>query len=275
MSLRVSPVFSSGIGIAMMALMSRRFLTAEWRNLLMVNFAIDPWLVRPLAPRGTEVDFWNGRCFISLVGFLFLKTRVLGLPIPFHRNFEEVNLRFYVGRQAEDGWRRGVVFIREIVPRWAIAAVARWVYNENYVACPMTSEVRLPEPDREISGLARYGWVGPAGPCAVAAEFEGQPNALTPGSEEEFITEHYWGYVSQRDGGTVEYRVAHPSWRVWRAAQARLEGRVAEFYGEAYRGILTQPPTSAFVAVGSEIAVYKGEPVHLWPEAEAPVEGTP
>lgn len=232
-----------------------RFLTAEWRNLVMLNFVIDSVQLLPFLPRGVELDAWNGKHFVSVVGFLFLRTRVLGMPIPFHCNFEEVNLRFYVRRRAEEGWRRGVVFIRELVPRWAIAFVARRVYNENYHACRMNHEVRLPDPQRGLTGLVRYGW---AGGHAVMAEFDGQPDPAKPGSEEEFITEHYWGYAKQRDGGTVEYRVEHPSWRVWRATQASLEGGVASFYGDDFQEALTGPPSSAFVADGSAIAVQRG-----------------
>src|SRR5215470_635533 len=99
----------------------------------MLNYEIDPTLLQPLVPPGTELDSWNGQSFITLVGFLFARTRVLGVPIPLHRNFEEVNLRFYVRRQAPDGWRRAVVFIQELVPRSAIAWVARSFYCENYV----------------------------------------------------------------------------------------------------------------------------------------------
>src|SRR4026208_556537 len=93
------------------------FLTAEWRRLAMLSFEIDPRVLSPLVPAGTELDEWQGRTFASLVGFLFLDTRVFGLAVPFHRNFEEVNLRFYVRRMASDGLRRGVVFVKEIVPR--------------------------------------------------------------------------------------------------------------------------------------------------------------
>src|SRR5215472_922508 len=125
--------------------MSRRFLAAEWRHLLMLNY---------------EIDSWGGRYFVSVVGFQFLRTRVLGLAIPFHRNFLEVNLRFYVRRQAADGWRRGVVFVKEVVPRFAIAAIARWVYNENYVACPMSGGALLPDPARGAVGAVEYAWTG-------------------------------------------------------------------------------------------------------------------
>jgi uncharacterized protein YqjF (DUF2071 family) len=237
--------------------MSRRFLTAEWRYLLMLNYEIDPATLRPLLPKGTELDFWEGRAYVSMVGFRFLNTRVRGWTIPFHVNFEEINLRFYVRHRAEDGWRRGVVFVKEIVPRWAIAAVARWVYNENYVARPMRSQLRLPE-STDDRGAVEYSWRGPTQWNRLAAEFGGTALLIKPGSEEEFITEHYWGYVPQRDGSTVEYRVAHPPWRVWAALGAEFTCAAAEFYGPQYAECLGGKPTSAFVAEGSAIEVYGG-----------------
>jgi uncharacterized protein YqjF (DUF2071 family) len=239
--------------------MSRRFLSAVWQNLVMLNYEIDPSVLRPLVPKGTELDPWNGRHFASVVGFLFLHTRVLGIPIPFHSNFEEVNLRCYVRRKASDGWRRGVIFVKEIVPRCAIAAVARWVYNENYVSCPMSSTMCLPDDARSTPGLVEYTWTAGARKNSVSAGFSGTPAYPLPGSQEEYITEHYWGYVPQRDGSTLEYRVEHPQWRVWRAFGAKLACDIEEVYGEQYQEALSQPPNSAFVAEGSTVAVLRGE----------------
>src|SRR5580765_6272611 len=184
------------------------FLSAEWRHLAMLNYEVDPQILQPLVPRAVELDAFQGKTFLSIVGFLFLRTRVLGMPIPFHRNFEEVNLRFYVRRQASDGtWRRGVVFVKEIVPKFAIAAVARWVYNENYISCPMSSQVQLPDPSHNLNGTVEYRWVTAERQNILHAKFSGLPTHPTAGSEEEFITEHYWGYVGQRDSSALEYRV--------------------------------------------------------------------
>jgi uncharacterized protein YqjF (DUF2071 family) len=239
--------------------MTRRFLTAVWKNLVMLNWKIEPVLLKPLVPRGTELDLWQERCFISVVGFQFLRTRVLGIAVPCHCNFEEVNLRFYVRRQDADGWRRGVVFVKEVVPRAAIALIARRVYNERYVACRMASAIRLPDAQRGAGGLVEYRWQEQTGSHALRAEIEGLPALPAPGSEEEFISEHYWGYVAQRDGSTLEYHVEHPPWRVWRATRAQLECDVCGFYGAAYQPALQGPPCSAFVAEGSAVAVYRGE----------------
>lgn len=231
------------------------FLTAAWRDLVMLNYAIDPGLLAPLVPAGTELDAWDGTTYVSVVGFLFLDTRVLGLPIPFHRNFEEVNLRFYVRRMVDGETRRGVVFVKEIVPRPAIALTARLLYNEPYVSHPMRHSPRVASSPREIS----YGWRREGAWEQLGARIEGEPAPLAPGSEEEFITEHYWGYTRQRDGGTIEYRVEHPSWRVWRALDASLDADIPSLYGETFRATLAAPPRSAFVADGSPVAVHPGK----------------
>jgi uncharacterized protein len=235
-------------------IMTGEFLTAEWRHLAMLNYEIDADVLGPLVPAGTELDAWSGKIFVSVVGFLFLRTKVLGIGIPFHRDFEEINLRFYVRREAADGIRRGVVFVREIVPRWAIAATARWVYGERYVACPMWSSV---EPPADGDGRLAYGWQSGGRDHSLDVVYGGPAALPAPGSEEEFITEHYWGYAAQRDGSAVEYRVEHPQWRVWAASAATLTPGVGHFYGEEWAPFLTGEPSSAFVADGSPVVVRK------------------
>ena len=231
----------------------RTFLTAEWRYLAMLNFRVEPSVLAPFVPSGTGLDSWRGETLVSVVGFRFLKTRVLGVPIPFHRNFEEVNLRFYVRREVMGQVRRGVTFIREIVPRRAIAALARAAYNEPYVACPMRSVA----PGRSVDdpGAIEYSWRSGERWNALRLRSTGRPMLLEPASEEQFITEHYWGYTPQRDGGTVEYEVRHPPWRVWQVTGAALECDVGRVYGEAFAEALSQPPRSAFLAERSHVAV--------------------
>lgn len=227
--------------------MARAFLTAEWRHLVMLNYVIDPAVLAPSLPAGVELDLWQDRCYVSIVGFMMLDTRVLGLPIPGHREFEEVNLRFYVVRTVDGERRRGVVFIKEVVRRRAIAWVARAVYNEKYERWPMSHEIR---PGRVV-----YRWAG----CEVGATMTGAPRPLEPGSEAEFIAEHYWGYSRQRDGGTVEYRVEHPPWRHWPVESHWLSGDVAGFYGPEFGAALAAGPRSAFVAEGSAVQVFPGQ----------------
>lgn len=228
------------------------FLRAAWRHLVMLNYACDPDVLAARVPRGTSLDFFEGTCFVSLVGFLFLDTRVMGLPVPFHRNFEEVNLRFYVRRQCPGEVRRGVVFVRELVPRSAIAWVAKAIYNEPYVAVPMAHEVA------PANGRYAYTWKYRGEAYGLSGERE-VPLAPTPeGSEAEFITEHYWGYTRLRDAGTAEYEVEHPKWQTAPLARATFAGDAAQLYGGAFTEILSGVPQSAFVADGSEILVRRG-----------------
>jgi uncharacterized protein YqjF (DUF2071 family) len=234
----------------------RPFLTAEWRHLVMLNYRVPPALLQPYVPRGTELDTWQGITYASVVGFLFQRTRVLGVPVPLHRDFEEVNLRFYVRHVTPGGEvRRGVTFIRELVPRAAIATIARLGYNEPYVAVPMRHHLGPRTADTGTFSRVEYGWKSGGTWNAVAVEPSGPGAALVAGSLEEFITEHYWGYTAQRDGGTIEYRVEHPSWRVWQAGAASLTGDHRRLYGDALAAAIAGPPDSAFLAEGSAISV--------------------
>lgn len=230
------------------------FLTAEWRSLVMINYAVDPDLLARHLPRGVELDLWQGEALVSLVGFRFLRTRVLGFAIPFHQDFEEVNLRFYVRRRVGEGWQRGVVFIREIVPKYMIALVARVAYNEPYIGLRMRH--RIPPPGQ--GGTFEFGWHFRKIWCVLGAETTGEPVPLAAGSPEEFIFEHYWGYTRQRDGGTTEYQVEHARWRVWQTSRAWATGELGALYGAEFGEALLQPPRSSFVAEGSPVLVRRG-----------------
>ena len=233
----------------------RPFLQAEWCDLVMLNYEMPAHVLASLVPAGVEMDRWRGTLYASVVGFLFRDTRVLGIAIPWHRTFEEVNLRFYVRREAGGEVRRGVVFVRELVPRRAIAIVARLLYNEPYRALAMRHRI---ESDRDGAVAREYRWRARNGWSSVSARTTGAPRSLQVGSEEEFITEHYWGYTRQRDGGTLEYQVEHPRWRVWTAAGCWFRGPAASLYGPAFGRVLSGEPRSAFVAVGSAVVVHHG-----------------
>jgi uncharacterized protein YqjF (DUF2071 family) len=234
------------------------FLTAEWRWLAMLNYEIAPDLLAPFVPAGTELDFHQGRLLASVVGFLFQKARVCGISIPFHRNFEEVNLRFYVRRKVNGDWRRGVVFIKELVPRTAIAWAARTFYNENYTAMPMSHHIEKSSDISEGIKSIAYHWRFGGHDQYLKMTVRGQPAPIREGTEQEFITEHYWGYAVQRNGTTIEYQVKHPRWRVWETESASLHCAVTGLYGEKFCGPLSSPPASAFLAEGSVVKVFKG-----------------
>ena len=244
------------------------FLTAEWKHLVMLNYAADSDTIqalRELTPPGTELDSWNGKVLVSMVGFLFLNTRLLKIPVPFHRDFEEVNLRFYVRRKQNSEWRRGVVFVREIVPLRAVATLARLCYGEKYMATRMRHRVVPPSIVSSSGsvpiGSADYQWLHTGRFCSVSAKFSGIPELPAAGSEQEFITEHYWGYSGRIRRPTLEYEVEHPRWRVWNALEPVLDCDPATLYGPRFQNTLSAAPSSAFVAEGSPVSVRWGTPV--------------
>ena len=230
------------------------FLTAEWRFLAMLNYEVDPGLLRSLAPAGTALDFHEGRTFVSLVGFRFLRTRVRGFAVPFHTDFDEVNLRYYLRREEGGEVRRGVAFVREIVPRRAISLIARLAYHERYIRLPMRHAI-----ETGANGIrADYQWRLEGSWNRLHAVAPGDPAYPAEGSLDRFITEHYWGYAAQPDGGTLEYRVEHVPWRAWTCREAGFEGDAAALYGAEFAAVLKGEPDSAFIAEGSGVKVMKG-----------------
>jgi uncharacterized protein YqjF (DUF2071 family) len=234
------------------------FLSAEWRDLVMLNYAVDPELLNRNVPPGTLLDSFDGKTYVSLVGFRFFNTKLFGaLHVPFHVDFLEANLRFYVRRRKGDDDRRGVVFISEIVPKHAIAAVARLVYGENYTCLPMKHRINT----KGLKRTVEYQWKIRGQWCALFAEGANLPAQPQSGSLEQFITEHYWGYSAQRTGGSLEYHVSHVPWKVWSTSRAGFEGDCSALYGCELGAILQRPPDCAFIADGSPVIVHRGERV--------------
>jgi len=232
---------------------TREFLSAEWRWLAMLNYRVPPEWLTPFVPKGTELDLWDGAAYVSVVGFHFRDTRLFGVPIPFHRTFEEVNLRFYVRRVVDGIVRRGVTFLRELVPRPAIAVVAQLTYNEPYRALPMRHRIDVNPDGTPV--VVEYEWNAGSAWSRIRVEPTGAPMPLSPGSEEEFITQHFWGYTRQRDGSTVEYEVRHAPWRVWHLDRGDLDDDSIVF-DAPFAGALRRPPHSAFLADGSAVKLY-------------------
>ncbi|HEY9226308.1 MAG TPA: DUF2071 domain-containing protein [Gemmatimonadaceae bacterium] len=252
--------------------MERALLTAEWRCLAILNYRVPPSLLAPLVPRGTELDKWNDATYVSLVGFLFDRTRLLGVRVPFHTRFEEVNLRFYVRRNVGSAVRRGVTFVRELVPRHAVSAVARLAYSEPYRTVPMRHAFGIIGPSGRPL-LVEYAWKTSAGWSRLRLGPAGAGGRPERGSEEEFITHRNWGYTKLSGGKTAEYEVRHPLWRVAPASQVILEGDLASVYGNAFANVLTGPPHSAMFANGSPVSV--SSPVVLNGQATETPRETP
>jgi len=229
------------------------FLKAEWRKLAIANFEIEPALLQEYLPYGTELDLWQGRCYVSLVGFMFRNTRLLSVKVPFHINFEEVNLRFYVRRLEGGEWKRGVVFIKEIVPKPALTIVANTIYNENYETLPMRHSWVENEQDRLVS----YSWKKNGKWQTFHVRATKQATKIAPGSETEFITEHYWGYAKVNESRTNEYEVTHPRWMAYEVQDYTIDVDFGAVYGTKFSCLTGQQPASVMLAEGSEITVEK------------------
>ena len=234
------------------------FLSAEWRDLIYLNYIVEPSLVLPFVPAGTTLGSFQGKTYLSLVGFRFCKTKLWGrVAIPFHSEFEEVNLRFYVHREVDGELRRGVVFIKEIVPKSAIALAARIVYGENYISHPMKHKVLSESECMETE----YSWKHGGEWSRLFARSSEAPELPAENSLEQYITEHYWGYSRQESGSTLEYHVTHVPWKVRRASEAGFIGNITELYGVEFSKVLSRPPDSAYIAYGSFVEVFEGTPL--------------
>jgi uncharacterized protein YqjF (DUF2071 family) len=235
--------------------MAKTFLTAEWRKLVMAQYSVRPEVLAAYLPPGTELDLYHGECFVSLIGFLFDKVRIKGIAIPFHTRFEEVNLRFYVRRREPDGTqKRGVVFVREIVPLPAISVVANVLYEEPYATMPMRREIR-----HDTAALrVRYEWKHGGRWASIAAEGEPVAAPIDVGSVEEFITEHYWGYTLRRHGGTSQYEVHHPRWAMYGVRGYDIKVDFGALYGPAFAMLNGVEPANVLLAEGSAVSVDEG-----------------
>lgn len=240
--------------------MVKPFLSAKWKNLFMVNYAVDPQLLAPFIPEHCELDIFEGQALVSLVAFQFLDTRVKGFRIPGHVNFPEINLRLYVKRRVSansDELRRGVVFIREIVPRAAITLVANTLFNEHYITRKMAQRVTV----RDDELRAEYSYQEKGRTQRLSCHAGIHPQAIQPGSMEDFITEHYYGYNGGRGRGTREYRVEHPSWRTFAVQAYAVDIDFAATYGGEWAFLQEQKPHSVLLAEGSWVKVYGAEKV--------------
>lgn len=227
------------------------FLKAEWRKLAIANYSVDKSVLKKFTPKGTELDMWNGNCSISFVGFMFLNTSILGIKIPFHTNFEEVNLRFYVLRKDKNEWKRGVVFIREFVPKIIPAYFANTLYKENYKAVPMEHTWNIHNNSLEVG----YRLFSKGKTHSLHVITEKTAHQIEKDSEEEFITEHYWGYTKVNEHKTFEYQVTHPRWDAYTVIEHNIDVDFGVLYGQEFSFLSSLKPTSVMLAEGSAITV--------------------
>lgn len=229
------------------------FMTARWDYLLMLNYEVPAEILKPYVPPHVELDLWQGKAVVSMVGFQFNDTKVFRLRWPMHTHFEEINLRLYVKHWDGREWKRGVAFVSEIVPRPMIAYIANALYNEHYHAMP--TRHKLTETNKTIE--VQYEWKYRKSWNSLQVSADCKPAAILPGSEEEFILEHYWGYNELNPRTTIEYQVEHPTWKTFAIKNFKADFDIEGLYGKEFVPYLSEAPQSVVLARGSEVTIRK------------------
>jgi len=229
--------------------MKAHFLRAEWNNLVMANYAVPKELLLPFLPYKTELDFFEGEAYVSLVGFMFLNTKVFGISIPLHDNFEEVNLRFYVKYNDHGNWKKGVVFIKEIVPKRAVSFIANNIYGENYI----TLNMKHFHSDNVDNLSVGYEWNFKEKWNKLAATVEKRANKIIDNTRESFFADHYWGFTKYSNTKTYHYYVEHPRWQTFKVLSYSVDCDFGALYGEEFSFLKNAKPQSVLMTKGSQI----------------------
>ena len=215
------------------------------------HYEVNPEVLKAYVPAGTELDFFEGKCYVSLVGFMFLNTKLLGVKIPFHKNFEEVNLRFYVKHKVGNEIKRGVVFIKEIVPKRALTFVANTIYKENYVTLPMSHKWE----ENKSTFSIEYSWELHKKLNYIKVISDKNGVEIRKHSKTEFIAEHYWGYSKGSKKETTEYEVKHIKWKNYLVKEFQVSVDFEANYGLDFCFLNNKKPDSVMLLEGSEISV--------------------
>lgn len=227
------------------------FLTAKWENIIMVNYAIDPNILQNYIPKGVEIDTFNGKNYVSLVGFMFKNTSIFNIPIPLLGTFEEINLRFYVKRTVNGKIRKGVVFINETVPYKIVALLANFLYKEHYISIPTKSNIQEYSDYKNV----KFEWKKDNHWNSISLKANIQAQKIEVNTIEEFIYEHYFGYTKVDNETTLEYEILHPSWQTNTVLEAKIQCNFASMYGNDFEVLSYMNPENVMIAKGSNIAV--------------------
>lgn len=228
------------------------FLKAKWENIIMVNYEIDPKIVQPYLPNGVLLDLYNGKAYVSLVGFNFKKTKLFNLPIPWFGSFEEINLRFYVVRKEGNEYKRGVVFINETIPYKIVAWMANKLYNEHYTVVKTKHELKTKLTTKSVN----FEWIKNKKWNSIYVESESNSTATKEGSLENFIFEHYYGYTKINQFDTEEYQLNHPSWETHNVVDYEIKCDFKAMYGDSFSILNETTPTAVFIAKGSDVEIF-------------------
>lgn len=232
-------------------------MKARWENLIMANYSIDPEILKPFMPKGVELDLYDGKAYVSLVGFIFKGSRIFNIPIPLMGTFEEINLRFYVKRKIGDTYRRGVVFVNETVPYKPVAWLANKLYKEHYITVPTKHHIAL----NQLGKYIQYEWKVGSSWNHIKVEATINSREMERGSLEEFIFEHYYGYTKISDNLSQEYKINHPRWLVNDIIGKSIKCDFLQMYGLPFNDLSNKNPDSVIIAEGSDISVdWKRQP---------------
>ncbi len=233
-------------------------IDAKWKKLLLANYPVDTHLLDPYLPYGTEHALLDQKSYISLVGFLFLDVKLMGIKIPFHVNFVEVNLRFYVRRRFENEWRYGVVFIREFVALPMVSFIANTVARENYESVPMRHMMSSGKDTLTVE----YSWQKEEWhSMQITAGSNSFP--IPDASHMHFFTVQHWGYSKVNAHKAYEYSVEHPHWDMYSTREYCIDVDFGKSYGSKFAFLNNQQPESVFLAEGSGITMIKQKTIKI------------
>ena len=228
------------------------FLKAKWENIIMANYQIEPKLLLPFLPKGVSLDLYQGKAYVSLVGFMFKNTKLFDVPIPFFGTFEEINLRFYVVSKEGDELKRGVVFINETIPYRLVAWIANKLYKEHYTVVPTKHQLIKTSESNHI----QFEWLLQKKWNSIAVDFDSKTESMKTDSLEKFIYEHYYGYTKINEHQTEEYQLRHPSWKTHKINDYNIDCDFEVMYGKSFSILNQTKPTAVFIAKGSDVAIY-------------------
>jgi len=227
------------------------FLKANWENIIMANYEIDPAILIPFLPKGVELDLYGGKAYVSLVGFMFKKTKLFNVPIPHFGTFEEINLRFYVVRKEGNIVKRGVVFINETIPYPIVAWMANKLYKEHYTVVPTKHDITTESKSKKV----QFEWLLNKKWNSIYVEATTESKPMKRESLEKFIFEHYYGYTKIDQNNTEEYKLQHPSWLVNQVLDYKMDCDFTAMYGDAFSILNATKPVAVFIAEGSSVGI--------------------
>jgi hypothetical protein len=223
-------------------------MTASWKRLINMTYAVSPELLLPHVPAGVTLDCIDGKAFVGLVPFSFENVTMNRLRIPFHQSFPEINLRFYVKHRLG----RGVVFLRECAPKRAVVWLARKKYNEPYCCKKMKEKVRM-FTDGTFS-VAHSLWSnGIKNTVEVTAR-------TTPVFPDKNSSAHYFkelelGFGIAHNKQTMLYRIHHPEWEVFPVVSYALNMNFGAVFGEKWAFLSAEKPLDVSLVKGSAVTV--------------------